>query len=270
MPDAAGPLGQLVDAVLASTKYRHVSIDLIRGIGQRELAKRRPLKEAIKATKNTLHQVGAAYQGSRIDYAAGLTALREVAQSADEAEWRAACTRIMQQHASTRERLPILDRFHSTVLADIAPIRSVLDLACGLHPLALPWMPLALDAEYHAYDVYGDMVDFLNEFFALARCRGRAEVVDVTQLCPSPKVDLAFLLKSLPCLEQLDPTAPFRLLDAIRADHLLISFPVHSLGGKSKGMAEHYEARFQELVTGKSWRVERFEFATELVFRVDK
>jgi 16S rRNA (guanine(1405)-N(7))-methyltransferase len=268
MPEAGDPLDRLVTAVLAGPKYRWVSADLIRSIGARELWKRRPLKEAIKATKNTLHQVGGAYQEGRIDYAAGLDALRKAAGSEDDAEWQAACARLMSHHASTRERLVILDRFHSTVLADIGPIRSVLDLACGLHPLSIPWMPLATDAEYYAYDVYEDMTDFLNEFLALARCRGRAEVVDVTRLRSTPKVDVAFILKSLPCLEQLDSGAALRLLDTVQADHLLISFPVHSLGGKSKEMADHYEARFRELVAGRNWLVARFEFATELAFRV--
>src|SRR5438034_4202683 len=182
MADAGDPLDQLVAAVLESAKYRCVSADLIRRIGAQELAKRRSLKEAIKATKNTLHQVGGAYQESRIDYGACLDALRNAAGSGDPAEWRSACTQVMQRHASTRERLTIMDQFHATALAGIGPIRSVLDLACGVHPLSLPWMPLEPDVEYFAYDVYEDMVDFLNAFMALARCRGRAQVVDVTQL----------------------------------------------------------------------------------------
>ena len=34
----------------------------------------------------------------------------------------------------------------------------ILDLACGLNPLAAAWMPLAPGATYHAVDVYQDMV----------------------------------------------------------------------------------------------------------------
>src|SRR5262249_1710980 len=223
-----------------------------------------------KATKNTLHQVGGAYQESRIDYRAGLGALRKAARAEDEGAWRAACADLMRQHSSTRERLPVLERFHSTMLADIAPIGSVLDIACGLHPLAIPWMPLAPEAEYYAYDIYEDMVGFLNEFMALARCRGRAEVVDVTALGATPEVDLAFILKSIPCLEQIESGAAVRLLDAVRAEHLLISFPVHPLGGKSKGMADQYEARFRDLAAERGWFVARYQFATELAFLISR
>jgi 16S rRNA (guanine(1405)-N(7))-methyltransferase len=183
---------------------------------------------------------------------------------------REACTRLMRLHASTRERLCILDQFYATILADLAPIRSVLDVACGLNPLAIPWMPLTGEAEYFACDIYADLVGFLNEFLAFTRLRGGAQVVDVTRNCPTERVQVAFLLKSLPCLEQIDPTVGARLLERLNAEHILVSFPVHSLGGRQKGMAAHYEVRFQELVSHRAWTVTRFQFATELVFRVSK
>ncbi len=270
MADAAAPLDELVASVRRSAKYRSTCEALVRKIGARELTKRRPLKEAIKATKNTLHQVCGAYRESRIDYAAGLESLRKARQAGDEADWRAACMSLMTRHASTRERLPILDRFYATTLAEFGPIRSVLDVACGLNPLALAWMPLAPDAEYYACDVDEEMIGFLNEFFAVVPCGGRARVADATQSCPTEQADVALILKSLPCLEQIDPAAGLRLLEGINADHLLVSFPVRSLGGKSKGMQVNYEARFREMLTGKSWSVRRFEFATELAFLVTR
>src|SRR6266571_2381081 len=270
MPDLSAQLDQLVDAVRKSAGYRSVCEDLIRNIGARELAKRRPLKEAIKATRNTLHQASGAYRGSRIDYAAGLDELRKAAQSADNVDWRAACAQLMSHHASTRERLSILDHFYATTLADLGPIRTILDIACGLNPLAIPWMPLERDAEYYASDIDEGLIGFLNEFLRIAPYRGRAQVADATQSCPTVAADVALLLKSLPCLEQIDRSAGLRLLEGVNADHLLVSFPVRSLGGKSKGMVRHYEARFQELVADKNWTVKRFEFWTELAFLVTR
>jgi 16S rRNA (guanine(1405)-N(7))-methyltransferase len=270
MPDAATPLDELVAAVRKSPKYRSICEDLIRNIGSRELAKPRPLKEAIKATRNTLHQVSGAYLGHRIDYAAGLERLKKAAQSADNVDCRDACRALMSLHSSTRERLPILDQFYATTLAGLAPIRSVLDIACGLNPLAIPWMPLAPDVEFDAFEICEEMTGFLNEFLALSGCHGRAHAVDVTQSCPTQKAEVALILKSLPCLTQIDNSAGLRLLESINADHLLVSFPVHSLGGKSKGMVRHYVARFQELIADKNWKVQRFEFPTELAFLVTR
>ena len=53
-------LGKLVTAVSRSPKYQHVSPALIRRFGAEELGKRRSYKDAVKATKNKLHQVGGA------------------------------------------------------------------------------------------------------------------------------------------------------------------------------------------------------------------
>ena len=259
-------LDELVAAVLASSRYRSILPALVRRIGGEELARRRTLKEAIKATRSRLHQVAGAYVAGRIDYAAWLTELK--AAAADPAALRATCARLMGRHASTRERLPILERFFAETLADLAPIHSVLDVACGLNPLAIPWMPLASGAAYYACDIDGDLIDFLNEFFGLVDVKGRAELCDVTSACPQQAAEVALVLKTLPCLEQIDKGAGARLLDALSVDHILVSFPVASLGGRKPGMARTYEARFMELATARGWSVQRYAFASELAFRV--
>ena len=261
-------LDQLIEAVLVSRNYRHISRDFIEALGSEELAKRSNLKEAIKAAKNKLHQVGGAYIEGEVHYRSWIAQLRQAGAHGDKKLLKQACMGIMGYHASTRERLPILEQFYTTLLAGLPPIRSVIDIACGLHPLAIPWMLLGQDVRYYAYDIYRDMADFLNEFMDLIQVQGYAQACDVIQHCPAFKVDLAFMLKAIPCLEQVDKNAGLRLLEAINADHLLVSFPVHSLGGRKKGMTSNYEARFHEMVGHKNWLIERFEFPTELVFRI--
>ena len=71
-------IAELIQAVQSSQKYAAVSEAMIRAIGLRELAARRNLKEAIKATKNKLHQVAGAYLDARLPYDKWL-ALLEVA-----------------------------------------------------------------------------------------------------------------------------------------------------------------------------------------------
>ena len=55
-----------------------------------------------------------------------------------------------------------------------------------------------------------------------------------------------------------------------KADHVLVSYPAQSLGGKGKGMRANYEAQFSELVAGKGWTIRRYDFATELAFLITK
>ena len=79
---------------------------------------------------------------------------------------------------------------------------------------------------------------------------------------------MALLLQTIPCLAQVDKEAGRRLLDGVNAPVVLVSFPVQSLGGREKGMMEHYERHFYELVAGRPWQIDRFVFNTELVYRL--
>jgi 16S rRNA (guanine(1405)-N(7))-methyltransferase len=276
---SAAGIHELIQAVHSSKKYASVDPDLVRAIGERELAARKNLKEAIKATKNKLHQVAGAYLDQQPPYQQWLKLLAASAAQLggdnsklkpQTSRLRSACLEIMRHHASTRERLPILDQFYATTLRALGPVRAVLDVACGLNPLALAWMPLADECEYHACDIYADMAAFLNGFFQVVGVRGRAEVCDLVSRPPRVRADLALVLKALPVLEQIDKHAGRDLLRALDAPHMLVSFPARSLGGRGKGMVEHYEERFRALAAAEGWAIERFVFASELAFLVRK
>jgi 16S rRNA (guanine(1405)-N(7))-methyltransferase len=263
-------LDELVAAVLAGGRYKYIQPDLARRIGAQELAKGRSLKDAVKETRGKLHQVGGAYQETAPDYARLKGELAALSRELDDPAARDFCRRVMRLHASTRERLAYLDAFYSEALASIAPLHRLTDLACGLNPLALAWMPLARDVEINTCDIYADMADFLNTFFVHFGVNGHCDVLDLTAQLPEQPAQVAFLLKTLPCLEQLDKGIGARLLEGIRAEHLLVSFPARSLGGRSKGMVQNYEAHFRELLGVRPWRVQRWEVRTELVFLVSK
>lgn len=260
-------LDALVATVRASVGYRSVNADLIRRIGARELAARRSLKEAVKAAKNKLHQVAGAYLERTPRYDRWLEALRA---APDGDALRRVCGDLMRRHASTQERLPILDAFYRAIFAVVPAPRRVADLACGLNPLAIPWMGLPAGIEYYAADIYDDMMAFIQAFFSIAGVKGVAESRDVLAAPPPGHFDVAFVLKALPCLEQVDKQAGRRILDGVDADYLVISYPAHSLGGRARGMPAHYESQFQQLVAGSPWAWQKLVFQTEIVFIVAK
>lgn len=251
-------------------KYRAVCPDVIARIGARELAHRNDLRQAIKATRNKLHQIGGAYLPPRSPYARWLAELAQAAAQGDPQALRQASRAILQEHASTRERLPILETFFHTVFEGLAPVVSILDVACGLTPLAIPWMPLAPLATYYAYDMYADLMAFLSAALGHLGVRGEAEERDVLGAAPFPQAQVGLLLKAIPCLEQVERTAGERLLSALPVQRLVVSFPVRSLGGRDKGMVAHYEAHLESLVRDKPWTVTRHLFETELAFVIDK
>jgi len=272
-------LDQLTETVLASAKYRHVAPDLVYLIGRQELAKRNNLKAAVKATKNKLHQITGAYWQSKPDYAEWLdllTAARDEADSPDEKLLHTTCRTLMAHHASTRERLPILRGFYPMLFAGLPPIRSVLDLACGLNPLTVPWMGLPADAHYYACDVNSEQTNFLQQALSTLGVNGETFVCDLLQEIPQQAVDVAFLFKTIPCLEQVDRTIGPRLLAGLNAKVLFVSFPAQSLGGRNKGMVDGYSAHFADLLNDEllndgmqhDWAIETFTFTTEIVFRL--
>lgn len=263
-------IDEVMTAVCKGGAYRDIHPELVRRITALELAKGRSGKEAVKAVRSKLHQVGGAYEEKAIDYLSWLAELTHVGQNPAAPDAAEFCTRMMACHASTRERLPVLERLYAEVLSPLGPIHSILDLACGLNPLAIPWMPLAEGAEYYACDIFGEQMDFLNRFFAHLGINGKAELCDLSAEIPDHPAQVALLLKAIPCLEQLDKSIGPRLLEKIPAEHLVVSFPAHSLGGRDKGMPANYEAHFMELVAGKDWSVRRFLYPSELVFLVSR
>ncbi len=273
-PSDPHALDLLINEVQGSAKYKDISPDVVRAVAIQEIGKRRTLKEAVKATKNKLHQVSMAYFNLRADsrdnYVVWLQRLREVRQAGDVEAGKQLNKQIMGHHASTRERLPLLDQFYSTLLADLPPINSVLDLACGLNALALPWFPAMGQITYYGCDIYRPMIDFLNTALEIMGIEGCAEVRDILQSPPMQEVDLALILKTIPCLEQIDRQAGTRLLRTINARYMIVSFPAQSLGGRNKGMLTNYEAHFHQLIEGENWDIRKFEFATELAFVVKK
>ena len=263
-------LEHLISAVFKSPKYRNVSAEFIRNLGRRELSKRQSLTEAIKSTKNKLHQISGAYFLTKPRYKEWLTKLKQAKKTRDEDLFRKTCAEIMSHHHSTRGRLKMVDDFYESVFSRLPPVHSIVDLACGFHPLSIPWMPLREKMKYYAYDIYTDLTDFLNAFLPLAGVAGHAESRDIVQNPPTIRADLAFLLSTIPCLEQVEKSAGLKALESTNADFLVVSFPVRSLGGREKAMREYYQASFDKVTRGKGWNIQRLEFETELVFLIRK
>jgi 16S rRNA (guanine(1405)-N(7))-methyltransferase len=264
------------DAILAriatSRRYRTVSDEVILRLAGEEIPKSRNLADAEKRTKRRLHQIFGAYTGQP-DYPSLLVRMTAAHERGDDEEVRALCRTAMEWHASTRERLPILDRFYAAIFAITGVPESIVDLACGLNPLAFPWMGLADGATYVACDIDSGLVGFVAGFLDLLGVEHRVRLCDVVASPPNACCDVALLLKSVPCLDQQDPTTAVRVLSAIDARHYVITFPTQSLGGRGKGMARNYRTRFEALRTELGWEsrhVDEIELPGELIFIVKR
>jgi 16S rRNA (guanine(1405)-N(7))-methyltransferase len=262
-------LEQVVAAVTSSKKYRTVCADTVRRIAEREVANQGNEKAAIKATKRRLHQVYGAFEQA-IDYDALYRRMEVAYRSGSEDRIRAACRQILDLHSSTRERLPILERFYPAIFEATGRPDSILDLGCGLNPVSLPWMGLNAASRYIALDIDRERIRFLRRFLCLAGLDPLTRCQDILVQPPGYAADVALLLKMSPTLECQEPGATGRLVEQLKTPAVVVSFAVTSLGGRDKRMRENYERQFLDLAQGRGWQVESLPFERELVFVVAK
>jgi 16S rRNA (guanine(1405)-N(7))-methyltransferase len=265
MPDVE----EIVSAVAGSKKYHAICQDTIRRIAARELSAHGSAKAAVKATKRRLHQVYGAFEGD-FDCEAAYRQLEVAYGEGSQAAIKAACQHMLALHSSTRERLPLLDRFYPAIFERTGQPATILDLGCGLNPLALPWMGLAAGNRYVALDIDANRVHFLNRYLALAGFEPAARCQDILSQPPEDIADVALLLKMSPSLERQEPGATLRLMDRLRTPYAAVSFAVKSLGGREKGMAEQYQQQFTTWMDDRRWPVEQISFESELVFVVKR
>jgi 16S rRNA (guanine(1405)-N(7))-methyltransferase len=272
--------------VLRSRRYRWVDPALVARLAATSLPGARNAADAVKRTKRRLHQVSGAYVLD-VDPRAALAQLRgtrsqtnegtdertdegssertdegsdkgssgEVAggAGAGDAARRAVTLAILAGHASTRERLPVLDRFYGEVFAHTGLPHVVLDVACGLNPLTWPWMGLPSSTTYLAFDVDRRLVDLVDGYLDLCAVPHVATLQDVAAAPPTQRADVGFVLKTAPCLEQQAPGSTRRLLDALDVSFVVLSYPTRSLGGVGKGMVAHYRAQLDAAIAGADW-----------------
>jgi 16S rRNA (guanine(1405)-N(7))-methyltransferase len=263
-------LQKIVDLVRNTAKYAVISEEFVRAIVLSEIQKGKTVREVVKSTRNKLHQVGYAYQQNKIPYESWQKELENLPQDFRSDKNLQFITNCLKYHSSTSERLPFLASFFRQTLAPIGLVESILDLACGFTPLCLPWMPVTENVRYTGIDIYEDLIRFLGQFFTHSQIEHKFSVGNILEIIPRDKVQLALLLKTIPCLEQVSKQAGRRILESIKAENILVSFPSRSLGGRLKGMAENYENHFYELISGKHWHITKTEFPNEITFLIQK
>jgi 16S rRNA (guanine(1405)-N(7))-methyltransferase len=267
-----GPVRQVQAALAASRRYAGVAPATVSRVARKALlASRGDVPEAIKRTKRGLHEIYGAYLPARqADYPGLLGKLQAAASGGDRQAVRQVLRAAMAIHASTRERLPYLEAFYDEIFSRVPAPATVRDLACGLNPLAAPWMPLPAAVTYQASDIDGRLIQFVGSALGVLGFTGGAEVVDLIEEPATQRADLTLLLKTLPCLERQQAGAGWALLDAIDSPVLVVTFPTKSLGQRSKGMFQTYSATFEAYLSGRPWRAEQAEIRGELIYVVRK
>jgi 16S rRNA (guanine(1405)-N(7))-methyltransferase len=260
----------IADEILASKKYRKLGLTpaTVLDLLNTELPLHHNTKDALKEVRRKLHNIVAPYLGDP-DYLDALEKLEEAFLKDRPEEVRAVCSLILAAHASTHERLAILDSFYPRLFAVTGKPAVILDLACGLNPFSFPWMGLPETLQYHVYDINQSRIDFINRYFTLQGLQPLAALEDILVNPPQIQADVAFFFKEAHRFEQRQRGCNLRFWQALRVHYLLVSLPTRSLNGKHS-LLEGHRNMVYNLINSQPWKVTEILFENELVFCIDK
>ena len=250
-----------LDKLLASRNCRDICPDTVRRVWAACAAKYKKPKDAEKAAREALHGISGAFmtpgEARQLGY--------------DMQAWHCNDTdpgleRMLSRHASTRERLPLedMDALYERIFGVTGRPNSVLDLACGVNPIYLG----ARGVPTTGVDISGCAVEAVNRFGEVYGKPVRAICADL--LCPGAippeHFDAALLFKLLPLLERQRAGAALKVMSAVNADWLVVSFPTRTMGGRNVGMAVQYSAWMEARVPPGRSVADRFETENELFY----
>ena len=263
------PLPTWVGTILKAKKYRDRGIpeDTIRDLlSQPEAQKLNPHAQP-KWLKRKLHNIVADYLGDP-DYAGASHEMDAVFSLGDVNKEKEFCRQILNSHASTKERMDRLADFYQGIFKVTGKPQSISDLACGLNPLAFPWMGLNSSIEYHAFDLHSPRIDFINHYFTCIKLEPLAEHRDILVNPPTILTDITFLFKEAHRLDQRQKGCNKFLWQKINSRWLIVSLPSESLSGKHD-LIEKHRKLVMDSIGGANWPIIELQFGTELVFCIN-
>ncbi len=259
-------IDNLIASLREGRKYRslHLPEDTLRDLLLQELPRHRNRADALQSVRRKLHNLVAPYLGDP-NYEKADQNLRSAFQRHEQEEIKTLCSDLLNSHASTRERQPILVEFYSQIFAFTGKPQVILDLACGMNPFAFPWMGLDKTVKYYAYDIHQPRVNLINTFFEGWGLQTNARQQDILVEPPQVKADVAFFFKEAHRFEQRLHGCNRNFWQRLNARYLLVSLPTENLTGQHS-LLERQRKLVAATLQGLDWKVSEILFSTEIVF----
>ena len=249
---------QALNAILSSKNYGELCPDTIKRVFEAKLPLYKSWKEAEKAARTQLHRITGAFM-SAADLKQAERLAQEYAAGNEDA-----LDEVLLLHSSTRERKEHWRMLYERTFAAMGNVpRKVLDLACGLNPIALGALGIA---SVQGYDIQGGAVRTINMWAEAAGWNVRAACADLLCNVAPEEADLALMMKLLPLLEQQKRGCARALMENCPAKALLVTFPTRTLSGRNVGMETQY-ARWMEENMPPSLEIQaQYTVGTELCY----
>ena len=176
----------------------------------------------------------------------------------------ASINRILSSHLSTYERKSHFKQIYEWVFSITGPAKKILDLGCGYNPFS--YFYLKHKPFYIASDISSTNLDFINKFFKSKNIPGATKPIDLTTkegLEETKKIsetcEVTFCFKLLDSLEAQNRGTSKQLLNHIKSNFIVVSFPEGSISGKNKIKSQR--KWFQEII--KDMETEKMTIGNE-------
>ncbi len=169
---------------------------------------------------------------------------------------------MLKTHISTAERLGDYTLIKEKISA--LKIKSILDLGCGLNPLALA----SKNVDYHAYDIRQDEISILNDFFTKEKISGKAEIYDIRKYNKDlPSADLILIWKVLEIVGGDTHALSRKLIQSLKYKYLMISFSTCTLSGKK--MLHKKRIWLEKIIKEENKNYEAFQTSSEIFYLIN-
>lgn len=193
---------------------------------------------------------------------------------ADKKERKETIRQLLLLHTSSKERLEYYDEIYTKIFSITGTPTSILDLGCGANPYS--YSMLGCRPLYIAMDLPSDDLKDLAEFFRIEKINGKVMAIDLVKdyekigvLLEQNPIDVIFLFKLLDSVETVKRNISWKLLDALHARWLVVSFPTISIGG-GKAIRSERRAWFEKLLARRQLPYETFSVPNEIFYVIRK
>lgn len=260
----------MTDVIQSSRKYRGLGLNTatVRDLITQEAPRHTSQKTLRKTVRRKLHNIIAPYLGEP-DYGVLQSRLSGIDSGRpDSPDIRQFCLEVLAEHASTAERIPIMAAFYQRIFDITGQPERLLDLACGLHPLAFPWMGLPSTTCYYAYDIIQPRVDFINKFFRKIGLAPLGKNQDILAQPPEVKADLCLFFKEAHRFEKRSPGCNQAFWASLKTRWLAVSLPTHNLTG-THSLVEQHRVLVHENMPEGSALTHEWVLENEIVFLIE-
>lgn len=229
----------LVAKILSSKKYKDYPEKTVRRIVE-DMYFKYSEKKLEKQVKNKLHQISGSFNESQkifkhLDIDGDLSS--DLIRS------------VLETHSSTRERMPFLEEFYKDIFKVTGDVESLLDIGCGLNPLAFLVVPSSI-ATYTGVEINGALVKINNLVLQKAQVKTKFNILHNDVFDSSilkPRYDLVLLFKMMQVLDLMENNGGENVIGSLDSRYFVLSFPILSLSGKQVGMKNFYQNYLEKL-----------------------